>query len=132
MLLHELSREQQRAFMVLARQVVAADERLALDEVERLDLLYREMQLPAADADDPATAGDLNLLFPDAKGRALVVLNLLALGYGDGALDERERWAVVRIAHDLRLDDVDVAAMETWAARHAALLREAERFWSAP
>jgi hypothetical protein len=132
MRLHELSREQQRAFMVLARQVVAADERLALGEVERLDLLYREMQLPAADADAPAAAGDLTLLFPDLKSRALVVLNLLALAHGDGALDDRERWAVVRIAHDLRLDDVDVAAMEAWAARHAALLHEAERFWTLP
>ena len=37
MFVHELSPEQRRAFLVLARQVIDADHRLAIQEVERLD-----------------------------------------------------------------------------------------------
>ena len=36
MFLHELTGAQQRAFLVLVRQVIAADERLAMQEVESL------------------------------------------------------------------------------------------------
>ena len=126
--LHELTREQQRAFMVLARQVVAADDRLALDEVQGLDLLYREMQLPAADGGAPADALDLNLLFETPRARAVAVVNLLLLAYADGALDERERDLVRRTADRLDVDAVDLTAMEGWAARYVALVQEAERF----
>jgi hypothetical protein len=129
MRLYELSVEQQKTFMVLARELVAADGRLALDEVERLDLLYREMQLSATDAGEPATAVDLNHFFPDEKSRALVVLNLLLLAHGDGALHERERKVALRAAADLRIPADDIARMEEWAGRHAALMSEMRGFW---
>jgi hypothetical protein len=130
MRLNELSVEQQRAFMVLARQLVAADGRLALDEVERLDLLYREMQLSATDAGEPATAADLNYFFPDKRSRALVVLNLLLLAHGDGALHEGERRVAQGVASDLRIPAADLERMEDWAAQHARLMREMGAFWA--
>ena len=124
MFLHELTREQQRAFMILAREVVAADDRLALQEVERLDLLYREMQLPAADAGAPEVALDLNYHFATPRARALVVLNLLLLGYADGALDEREETAARRTAEALDLDEAAWARLADWAWRYHALVGE--------
>jgi hypothetical protein len=129
MRLNELSVEQQKTFMVLARELVAADGRLALDEVERLDLLYREMQLSATDAGEPAAAVDLNYFFPDDKSRALVVLNLLLLAHGDGAIHEREREVALRVAADLRVAAADISRMEAWAGRHAALMSEMRAFW---
>lgn len=110
--------------MILARELVAADGRLALDEVERLDLLYREMQLSATDAGEPATAADLNHFFPDPASRTLVVLNLLLLAHGDGSMEERERQMALNVAADLRIDDDTAHRMVEWAARYAALMDE--------
>lgn len=115
--------------MVLARRVVAADDRYAFGEIERLDLLYREMELPAVDAGEPDDAGDLNLLFDTPQSRALVVLNLLLVAHADGALDAREAAAVRRVADGLGVGEDDLVRMEAWAERYAVLVREADEVW---
>ena len=128
MRLYELTREQQRAFMVLARQVVAADDRLAMSEVEGLDLLYREMELPAADAGEPGDALDLNYLFDTPRARAVVLLNLLLLAHTDGAGQE-EREVIHRTADRLDVEPEALAAMEAWADRYMALVGEVDGFY---
>ncbi|HYE95290.1 MAG TPA: TerB family tellurite resistance protein [Rubricoccaceae bacterium] len=129
MRLHELSREQQRAFLILARQVVTADDRLALQEVERLDLLGREMGLSDLPADAPDAVADANYLFETPKARTLALLNLLLVALADGALDEREYAVVRRVAAAFPVAEDEWMWMVDWARRYAALQGEAESFW---
>ena len=126
MFLHELSPEQRRAFLVLARQIIDADRRLAIQEVERLDRLYVEAGIPAETADAPGAVGDLNLLFPSERARVVVVLDLLLVGYADGRLDPREAQAVRDVAARLGVDAATWEDALDWARRYAALVAEAE------
>ncbi len=126
MFLHTLSPEQRRAALVLARQVIDADRRLAMAEVERLDGLYAEAGLGAEMADAPNAVGDLNLLFPAGRARAALVLELLLVAHADGRLDPREQTAVREIAARLGLDAGTWEHCLDWAARHQALLAEAD------
>lgn len=126
MFLHELSPEQRRAFLVLARQVIDADKRLAIQEVERLDRLYIEAGVPPEMADAPAAVGDLNLLFPADRARVVVVLDLLLVAYADGRLDSRETQAVRDVAARLGVDAATWEDATDWARRYHALLGEAE------
>ncbi|MFN3597865.1 MAG: TerB family tellurite resistance protein [Rubricoccaceae bacterium] len=128
MFVSELSAPQRRALLVLARQVIDADRRLTLGEVERLDRLYAEAGLPPEGAGAPSAAGDLNLLFPDARTRAVVVLELLLVGYADGTLAAAEARAIGRIAAQLGLSADEHDRLVSWAARHAALMTEAREF----
>ena len=93
MFLHELSREQQQAFPVLVRQVIAADERLAMQEVECLAAIYREIGLQPETAEAPDVALDLNFLFDTPRSRAVVFIELLLVGYADGVFDDQENEA---------------------------------------
>ena len=126
MFLHELSPEQRRAFLVLARQVIDADRRLAIQEVERLDRLYVEAGVPAETAEAPGAVGDLNLLFPSERARVVVVLELLLVAYSDGRLDPRETEAVRAVAARLGLDAATWEDATDWARRYQALLDEAD------
>lgn len=129
MFLSELNAEQQRAFLVLARQVIAADERLALQELVRLEALYHEAGLPAETPDAPDAVGDLNALFPSARARAVVVLELLLVAHADASVDERELDAVRVVAERMETDEAYWQRAHDWARRYAALVEEARGFW---
>ena len=125
MFLHELRPEQRRAFLVLARQVIDADNRLAIQEVERLDRLYVEAGVGTETAEAPNAVGDLNLLFGTPRARVVVLLDLLLVAYADGRLHPRELSAVRSIAARLQTDAGTFEAALDWARRHHALIEEA-------
>ena len=132
MFLHELSPEQRRAFLVLARQVIDADRRLTIQEVERLDRLYVEAGVPAEMADAPGAVGDLNLLFPSDRARVVVVLDLLLVAYADSRMDPREAQAIRDVAARLGVDAATWEDALDWARRHQALLEEADSLGKTP
>ncbi|WP_420455442.1 TerB family tellurite resistance protein [Rubrivirga sp.] len=127
MFLHELRPEQRRAFLVLARQVIDADNRLAIQEVERLDRLYVEAGVGTETAGAPNGVGDLNLLFGTDRSRIVVLLDLLLVAYADGQLHPRELDAVRSVAARLEVDAGTFSEALDWARRHQALIVEAEK-----
>ena len=128
MFLHELTTEQQRAFLILARQVMAADNRLAMKEVERLEALYRETGLPAETAAAPDAVGDMNYLFDSPRARAIVLLELLLVAHADDDFDPRENAVIHDVAERLEVYEDDWARFGDWATRYTALRREAETY----
>ncbi len=130
MFLTELSAEQRRAFLVLARQVIDADRRLAIQEVERLDRLYVEAEIEVEHADAPAAVGDLNHTFDTDRSRVVVLLNLLLVAYADGRLHPREVEAVRGVAARLEVDAGTWEAALDWAGRYHRLVEEAAHLGS--
>lgn len=126
MFLHELRPEQRRAFLVLARQVIDADNRLAIQEVERLDRFYVEAGLGAETAAAPNGVGDLNLLFGTDRSRVVVLINLLQIAYADGVLHPREIDALRSVAARLQMDAGTFSAVLDWGARYQSLVVEAK------
>ena len=126
MFVHELSPEQRRAFLVLARQVIDADNRLAIQEVERLDRLYVEAGVGTEMAGAPSGVGDANLLFGTPRSRVVVLLDLLLVAYADGQLHPREVAAVRSVAAQLEVDAGTFEHALDWARRYQALVHEGE------
>ena len=126
MFLHELSHEQRAAFLVLARQVIDADHRLAIQEVERLDRLYAEAGVEAEHAEAPLAVDGLMETFPTERSRVVVTLDLLLVGYADGALHETEETAIREIAARMGLDAGVWEHALDWARRLHQLVVEAE------
>ncbi len=127
MFLRELSREQQRAFLVLARQVIAANERLSMQEVECLEGIYTEMGIPPETAEAPDVALELNFLFDTSRSRAVAFIELLLVAYADGVFDEQENEAVVRFAEAMNLPDSTREEAYNWARRMTDMRRYGEQ-----
>lgn len=125
MFIQDLDFAQRRAFLVLARRVIDADNRVTLQEVERLDRLYAETGLAAEHADAPSQAGDLNLMFADRKSRVAVLLELLLVASVDGRMDPREEAAVRAVAAQMGVDAGTWQEARDWADRYQALMRDA-------
>jgi len=123
--IQDLDLAQRRAFLVLARRVIDADNRVTLQEVERLDRLYAEAGLEAEHADAPSHAGDLNLMFGSRKSRVAVLLELLLLACVDGRVDPREEAAVRAVAAQMGVDAGTWQEARDWADRYQALMRDA-------
>lgn len=126
--LAELSPEQRSAFLVLARDIIRADERLTIQEVEQLDDLYEESGMGAETADAPNAAGDLNLMFPTSRSRAVVLIELLLLAHADRQFHPREEEAIYEIAARLQVDQGLWTNILDWARRFTALKAEARAF----
>ena len=126
--LAELSPEQRRAVLVLARQVIDADRRLAIQEVEGLDRLYAEAGLEPEGASAPTEVGDLNHVFSTQRARVVAVLELLLVAYADGELAASEVAAIRDLAARMELDAGVWESVLDWARRYNALLAEARRF----
>ena len=128
MFLDELSPEQRRAVLVLARQIIDADRRLAIQEVERLDRLYVEAGLGAEMASAPTEVGDLNVVFSTPRARVVAVIELLLVAYADGEFAASELAAVRDLAARMELDAGVWEAVLDWAERYNRLLAEARAF----
>lgn len=131
MFLSELTDAQKRALLVLARQIIAADERLALQELVRLEALYHEAHLPPETAAAPDRVADLNYMFSTDRERAIVVLELLMVAVADASVDEREVAAVRDIANRMGVEPAQWEEMRAWALRYADLIDEARSIGSA-
>lgn len=127
MFLRELTGEQQRAFLVLARQVISANERLAMQELERLEGMYREMGVPAETADAPDEALDLNYLFDASRSRAVVFIELLMVAYADGVFDADENRTLTSIADAMNVPPEVRGDAINWVRRMMDLWREGEQ-----
>lgn len=126
MFLHELTADQRSAFLILARQVIDADHRLAIQEVERLDRLYTEAGLEPEMAEAAVAVDDIQSIFISERSRVVVILDLLLVGYADGDLHTNEEAAIRAIGARLGLDAGVWEHALDWALRHHKLVQEAE------
>ncbi|MEO0559989.1 MAG: TerB family tellurite resistance protein [Bacteroidota bacterium] len=126
MFLHELSHAQREAFLILARQVIDADHRLAIQEVERLDRLYSEAGFEPETAEAAVAIDDLQSVFMSERSRVVVILDLLLVGYADGTLHPAEAEAIRQIGARLGLDAGVWEHALDWARRLHQLVVEAE------
>ncbi len=130
MFLNELTREQQRAFVILVRQVMAADEKLAMQEVERLEDIYRETGLPSETADAPDVVLDLNYMFDTARARAVVFIELVFVAYADGVFGTDENRKLASIANGMNLEEDTRVDAINWVRRFMDIRKEGSEIGS--
>ncbi len=126
MFLHEHSHGQRESFLILARQVIDADHKLAIQEVERLDRLYTEAGMEPEMAESAVAIDDLQSVFTSERSRVVVILDLLLVGYADGTLHPSEADAIRQMGARLGLDAGVWEHALDWARRHHQLVLEAE------
>jgi uncharacterized tellurite resistance protein B-like protein len=130
MFLHILNDTQQTAFLALARQFIAADQRLSAEEQNLLELAYAET---GQDFDVELPTGDLDSLlqpFDSAQSKAAVLLELIGMGHADNEFHADESRLLREVAEGLGVPEAKVRAMEAWVERQLALAQEVEGFWS--
>jgi hypothetical protein len=130
MFLHLLTDSQQRSFLALAKQFVAADALLSDEEHNLLELMWAET---GQDFDAALPEGNVETLASDFTSRqqkAAVLLELISAGHADDNFHPEENAFIERLSDALGVSQSDLKSMDEWVNRQLTLAREVEKFWA--
>jgi tellurite resistance protein len=125
MWLSSLSTEQRQALMGLAHNVVVSDGLLDPNEEGMLDEFKREMELNQTDDPEYLELSGIENIFNSRKSRVVALVNLLRLGYVDGAFEIEEECLLREVCKAFQLPDEEFLLLENWVRRLIALEDEA-------
>ena len=131
MWLSSLTDEQRQALLGLAHNVVVSDGLLDPNEEFMLDEFKREMELHPATESDYLELEGIGATFGSRRARAIAMLNLLRLGYVDGAFEVEEECLLQEVAEAFGIGGDDFLLMHNWVKRLVALEQEARAFMQA-
>lgn len=125
MFLHELNKAQKEAFICLGHDVVVSDGDLTPDEQLMMDTLKREIGLEESFEPHYIPVDGINEIFDTRRSRVAVVINLIRLGYADGAFEVEEQMLVKQVYKLFELTEEEFTLLENWVRRLIALEKEA-------
>ncbi|MCF7922494.1 MAG: TerB family tellurite resistance protein [Candidatus Marinimicrobia bacterium] len=129
MFLAHLSVEQKRAFMVLAKRLMLADEDFAKEEKEILELMSIETGVPIPENIDGEETKILLELFPDKKSRVATMLEFIGIVYADSNVDPSEDQFISEVASAFQMTQSEIADYTSWITRQINLHKEAISFF---
>lgn len=125
MFLYELTQAQKEAFICLGHNVVVADGDLTPDEQVMMETLKREMGLEESFEPHYIPVQGVHETFDSHRAKVAVLINLIRLGYADGAFEVEEQMLVNQICQELNVDEGEFTRIENWVRRLIALEKEA-------
>lgn len=129
MFLHLLNDTQQRAFLALANQFIAADSTLAEAESNALELMMAEMNFNFDEEPPRGSISELAAAFDSRQARAAALLELIALGHADASFHPDEDAFVRELASHFGVAPGELQRMDDWVRRQEALAAEVQQFW---
>ena len=111
--------------MGLAHNVVVSDGLLDPNEEGMLDEFKREMELNQTDDPEYLELSGIEKIFDSRKSRVVALVNLLRLGYADGAFEIEEECLLREVCKAFQLPDEEFLLLENWVRRLIALEDEA-------
>lgn len=122
--------EQKRAFMQLARSMMAADGVLHENEQFMLELMRRELDLPS-DCDCQDLSAEQSLThFETREEQTGVILELIALAFADDSIAPTEHDILQSAIRVFDYPPERVVSMEDWVRRYCGLVKEAASFFA--
>ena len=126
MWLTNLSKDQHQALIRLAHNVIVSDGLLDPNEEGMFDLMKKEMGIENSEEVEYLSLDGIETTFPDRKTRIIVLINLIRIGYVDGAFEIEEECLLRDLANsfDIELDEFEL--LDNWVKRLVGLEKEAQ------
>ena len=126
MWLSNLSKDQHQALIRLAHNVIVSDGLLDPNEEGMFDLMKKQMGIENSEEVEYLSLDGIETTFPDRKTRIIVLINLIRIGYVDGAFEIEEECLLRDLANsfDIGLDEFEL--LDNWVKRLVGLEKEAQ------
>lgn len=128
MFLHELNQAQKEAFICLAHDVVVSDGVLRHGEQMLMDHLQNEINLASDFEPHYIPVEGISDIFDSHASRVAVIINLIRLGYADGAFEIEEQFLLKEICNQFNINTEQFTVIENWVRRLISLEKEARAF----
>ena len=126
MWLSNLSKDQHQALIRLAHNVIVSDGLLDPNEEGMFDLLKKEMGIEDSEEVEYLSLDGIETTFPDRKARIIVLINLIRIGYVDGAFEIEEECLLRDLANSFDIDLDEFELLDNWVKRLVGLEKEAQ------
>ena len=126
MWLSNLNKDQHQALIRLAHNVIVSDGLLDPNEEGMFDLMKKEMGIENSQEVEYLSLDGIETIFPDRKARIIALINLIRIGYVDGAFEIEEECLLRDLANsfDIELDEFEL--LDNWVKRLVGLEKEAQ------
>jgi hypothetical protein len=106
--------------------VIVSDGLLDPNEEGMFDLMKKEMGIENSEEVEYLSLDGIETTFPDRKTRIIVLINLIRIGYVDGAFEIEEECLLRDLANsfDIELDEFEL--LDNWVKRLVGLEKEAQ------
>ena len=126
MWLSNLSKDQHQALIRLAHNVIVSDGLLDPNEEGMFDLMKKEMGIENSEEVEYLSLDGIETTFPDRKARIIVLINLIRIGYVDGAFEIEEECLLRDLANSFDIDLDEFELLDNWVKRLVGLEKEAQ------
>ena len=126
MWLSNLSKDQHQALIRLAHNVIVSDGLLDPNEEGMFDLMKKEMGIENSEEVEYLSLDGIETTFPDRKTRIIVLINLIRIGYVDGAFEIEEECLLRDLANSFDIDLDEFELLDNWVKRLVGLEKEAQ------
>ena len=106
--------------------MIVSDGLLDPNEEGMFDLMKKEMGIENSEEVEYLSLDGIETIFPDRKTRIIVLINLIRIGYVDGAFEIEEECLLRDLANsfDIELDEFEL--LDNWVKRLVGLEKEAQ------
>ena len=126
MWLSNLSKDQHQALIRLAHNVIVSDGLLDPNEEGMFDLMKKEMGIENSEEVEYLSLDGIETTFPDRKTRIIVLINLIRIGYVDGAFEIEEECLLRDLANSFDIELNEFELLDNWVKRLVGLEKDAQ------
>ncbi len=129
MFLNNLSENEKKAFLTLAKEFILVDGVLSPEEEDLVNIMKAEMSIEQGFPDGEKSRQDLFKMFESKKSRVSALIEMEGLGYANMEYHVQEKAFIHEMAESFGVTPDELDTIDEWVVRQVALLYEANELW---
>ena len=129
MFLNNLSENEKKAFLTLAKEFILVDGVLSPEEEDFIKIMKAEMGIEQGYPDGEKSRQELFKMFKSKKAQVSALIEMEGLGYANMEYHVQEKAFIHEMAESFGVEEDVLDAIDEWVVRQVALLYEANEFW---
>jgi uncharacterized tellurite resistance protein B-like protein len=129
MFLNNLSDEEKKAFLTLAKEFILVDGELSPEEEDLVRVMKAEMNIEEGYPEGQMTRQQLFKKFDSRRSQVSAIIEMQGLGYANMEYHTQEKAFVQEMADTFGISDEELNVIDDWVVRQVAMLYEANEFW---
>lgn len=130
MFLQDLTQQEKKAFLTLAKDFIMVDGVLSQEETSLVEQMTREMSTQDAFDEGHYSRRELCAMFQTRRSQFAAIIEMQGLGYANLEYHTSEKEFIQEMANYFNIDSEALSNIDEWVVKQMALLYEAQDFWT--
>lgn len=115
MFLYQLNEKQKEVFLILSDELVNSDDKLDIQELDKLELMRNEMQISATfKPRKKEELGSIKDIFSSKTSKMICLIELVGLAYIDGKFCDKEKEYLKKLCNEAGIPETKIEEVNVW------------------